>query len=175
MEPAPRTTDLASGLRVVVGRLYRQFRQNQDGELTPSQLSNLVTIEAYGPLRLGELAEREGVAPGTLSKGIDWLQTRGLVSRIVDPQDRRSSFVCVTDAGQQLLDQLRETRTARFAQRIELLDDRQRAVLVEAIEVLEALLTPAPEPAPAQAAAPAPEKAGPPAAAGHTPVTGSSR
>lgn len=152
MEPAPRTTEIASALRVVVGRLYRQFRQNQDGELTPSQLSNLVTIEAHGPLRLGELAEREGVAPGTLSKGIGWLEARDLVSRIVDPQDRRSTFVCVTESGQNLLDQLRVKRTARFAQRIELLDERQRTVLVEAIEVLEALLAPLPDEAPANEA-----------------------
>jgi DNA-binding MarR family transcriptional regulator len=144
MEPVRRTTDIASALRVVVGRLYRQFRQNQDGELTPSQLSNLVTIETYGPLRLGELAEREGVAPGTLSRGIDLLEARGLVNRIVDPSDRRAMLVGVTETGGKLLQALRETRTARFAQRIELLDERQRTVLVEAIEVLEALLAPLP-------------------------------
>ena len=53
--------ELAGRLRVAVGLLVRRLRQRDPGHLSPAQLSALVTIEAAGPVRNGDLAARENV------------------------------------------------------------------------------------------------------------------
>ena len=130
----------ATRLRDVVGRLYRRFRQNQDGGLTPALLSAMATIETSGPIKLSDLADREGVHRATLSRTVAWLIEHDLVHREVSTTDRRSATVSLTIDGEKLLEMLRERRTAQFANRIEALTPQQRVDLVRALPLLEALL-----------------------------------
>src|SRR5438105_9372011 len=92
--------EVAARLRLVVARLARQLRQHAAGGLTPSQLSALFTIDHAGPLRLGELAVLEGVAPPTITRVVGALVDSGLVQRTGDPDDARSARVAVTEVGQ---------------------------------------------------------------------------
>ena len=67
-EPDPATV---ARLRLVVARLYRQMVQASGRQdLTLSQLSALAKIEEHGPLRLGELAAREGVAGPSMIRSV---------------------------------------------------------------------------------------------------------
>jgi DNA-binding MarR family transcriptional regulator len=132
--------EIASRLRIVVGALYRRFRQNQDGGLTPAQLSLLATVEAFGPIRLGDLAEREGVQPSTLTRSVHWLVQHGLAERQVSPEDRRSTIVVLTPDGSVLLDRLRERRTAAFARRLDRMPAGDFAKLERALPALESLI-----------------------------------
>lgn len=52
-----------------------------------------------GPARMGELAARLGTDKPYLTVMIDDLEKRGLVTRIVAPDDRRSKVLALTDAG----------------------------------------------------------------------------
>ena len=54
-------------LRVALARLSRRLRRHEMVGLTPTQLAALVTVEQSGPLRLGDLAAAEGIAPSTLT------------------------------------------------------------------------------------------------------------
>src|SRR2546423_13827260 len=92
------TTDaeLAARLRLAVTRLARRLRQetqNADGDVPPSGLSALSSIERLGPLTLGELSAVERVQPPTMTKVVAGLESLGLVSRTVDPADRRVARV----------------------------------------------------------------------------------
>ena len=60
--------EAAARLRVAITRLQRQLRQQSFGDLTLSQWSALVTIEMRGPMRIGDLAEREGVSAPTATR-----------------------------------------------------------------------------------------------------------
>src|SRR5881227_1051032 len=93
--------ELAAKLRLLVARLARQLRQHAAGGLTPSQLSALSTINDLGPLRLGELAVQEGVAPPTVTRVVGVLVDAGLVERKGDPDDARSARVAMTDGGRE--------------------------------------------------------------------------
>ena len=131
--------EVAARLRVAITRLQRQLRQQSVGDLTLSQWSALVTIEMHGPMRIGDLAEREGVSAPTATRLVASLEERGLVQRETDSSDRRSSYVSVTPAGAEQLDWARKVRTAKLAQRLATLADDDIRRLLDVLPLLEAL------------------------------------
>jgi DNA-binding MarR family transcriptional regulator len=133
------TAELAGRLRLSVTRLARLMRQQAASGLSPTLLAALATVEAAGPLTLGELACREQVAPPTITKAVSGLEEQGLVARTVDPGDRRVARVEITQAGRALLDRTRTQKNAWLDRRLGSLapDDLRR--LLDAIEALERL------------------------------------
>jgi DNA-binding MarR family transcriptional regulator len=133
---------LAAHLRISATRLARLMRRQGDTGLTPTQLSGLTSIEQHGPITLGDLAERERVAPPSITKVVRTLVDRDLVVRVPDPDDRRVTRVAVTPAGQTLLDEVRQRKDLWLADRLAELDDDQRARLGAALDVLDVLVRP---------------------------------
>jgi DNA-binding MarR family transcriptional regulator len=138
--PAPADTELATRLRIAVGRLHRRIRLASN-DIPPLQLSTLVSIESYGPLRLGELAQREAVTAPTMSRVLASLDERGLITRSADPDDARSTRVALSSAGVEVLTQVRSHRTALLDARLAKLTPAQRSALADALPALEALVT----------------------------------
>ena len=93
MNGGPDEVELAARLRLVVGRLNRRIRIDGRESVPPLQLSAMVTVEEQGPLRLSELARREGVSVPTMSRVLAALDEQGLVVRMPDPQDARGVLV----------------------------------------------------------------------------------
>ena len=131
--------DAAARLRVAIARLSRQLRQQSVGELTLSQWSALATVEMHGPMRIGDVAEREGVSAATATRLVASLEERGLLERAVDDTDRRSSYVSLTAVGRDKLDWVRKVRTATLAQRLARLDEADVRRLIDVLPLLEAL------------------------------------
>lgn len=136
------SAELAGRLRLSVTRLARLMRQETGTGLSPTLLAALATIEAAGPLTLGDLAAREQVAPPTVTKAVTGLEDQGLVVRRVDDADRRVVRVAVTPAGRRLLDAARTRKHAWLARRLQALDPGARARLAGALDALEALSGP---------------------------------
>lgn len=134
--------ELAARLRLAVGRLNRRIRIDDTETLPPLQLSTLVTVEQDGPLRLSELARREGVTAPTMSRVLAALDEAGLVQRAPDPGDARGVLVSISGPGRTRLQEVRSHRTALIARRLDRLDEGQRAALLAALPALEALLVP---------------------------------
>jgi DNA-binding MarR family transcriptional regulator len=133
---------LAAHLRNSATRLAPLMRRQGDTGLTPPQLSGHTAIEQHGPITLGDLAERERVAPPSITKVVRTLVDRDLVVRVPDPDDRRVTRVAVTPAGQTLLDEVRQRKDLWLAARLAELDDDQRARLGAALDVLDVLVRP---------------------------------
>jgi DNA-binding MarR family transcriptional regulator len=134
--------DLAARLRVEIGRLNRQIRQNDREGFTPSQVSALASLALRGPMRLGELARVECVAPPTLTKLVAGLESAGLVERSPDPTDGRSALVGLTRAGRAAFGRVRNERTAFLAERIGRLSPADRGRLPDVIDLLTRLAEP---------------------------------
>jgi DNA-binding MarR family transcriptional regulator len=132
--------DTAARLRLNATRLARRLRQEAGTGLTPSQLSALTTVQLHGPLTLGSLAEREQVAPPSITKAVTKLEADGLLERSPDPTDRRVAHVRVTPAGVALLDESRRRKTAWLTARIRELPADERERLAAALDVLEHLI-----------------------------------
>lgn len=128
-------------LRVALARLARRLRRHEMAGLTPTQLAALATVEQVGPLRLGDLAAAEGIAPSTLTRLVAVLEERGYVRRDADPRDARASTLAITAEGHTTLDRLRAENSALLTQRLMLLTPEQRVALADALPALEALAT----------------------------------
>jgi DNA-binding transcriptional ArsR family regulator len=83
-------------LRVALARLSRRLRRHQLAGLTPTQLAALATVGHSGPMRLGDLAAAEGIAPSTLTRLVTALEDSGYVRRCADPSDARASTLAIT-------------------------------------------------------------------------------
>jgi DNA-binding MarR family transcriptional regulator len=132
--------ELAGRLRVAVGLLVRRLRQRDPGHLSPAQLSALVTVEASGPMRAGDLAARENVAAPTITRLIGAMAEAGLVTRGPDPSDARGSLVALAPGGAAALDALRRERNNILSRKLAALPREQRDALAAALPALEALL-----------------------------------
>lgn len=131
--------ETAARLRIAIARLARQLRQQSPGGLSLSQWSALVAVEDGGPLRIGDLADREGVSAPTATRLVASLEEAGLLARTTDPADRRTAYVALTDAGRDKLDWARGVRTATLARRLSELPEADVRRLIELIPLLESL------------------------------------
>ena len=133
-------SELAARLRLAVTRLARRLRQQVAGPVTASQVSALATVERLGRPTLGELAASEGVRPPSVTRIVDGLEHAGLVSRLVDDDDRRVARVVLTAEGRRVLQRSRSLRTAFLARRVRRLPVAERAALADLVRLLEKLV-----------------------------------
>ena len=131
-------------LRVALARLSRRLRRHELAGLTPTQLAALATIGKTGPMRLGDLAAAEGIAPSTLTRLVTALEDSGYVRRCADPSDARASTLTITAHGQDALERIRTETTLMLTASLELLTPEQRSALAAALPVLEQLAETAP-------------------------------
>lgn len=129
----------AARLRVAVVRLSRRLRKHDLAGLTPSQLSTLSSVGKSGPVRLGDLATAERIAPSTLTRVVNVLEDRGYLVRKPAPEDARAYLVTVTDSGNEVLERIREEATSMLADILKTLTPDQLAALEAALPALEQL------------------------------------
>ena len=79
-------------------------------QLSVTQFRALAIVSAQGPMHLAALAQAMGVHPSNATRACDGLVDRGLVSRAENSADRRHLALTATDAGEQLLSQVRRHR-----------------------------------------------------------------
>ncbi len=140
-EAAPLTDEEVAGrLRIAVNRLQRRLRQESLGGLSPAQASALASVSRHGSPTLGELAAIEQVQPPTMTRIVASLAEAGMVTRVADPNDRRSARVRSTPAGERTLERMRTRKNAFLLRRLgELGPDEQRHA-AELVALLEHLL-----------------------------------
>jgi DNA-binding MarR family transcriptional regulator len=136
-------------LRVAIARLSRLLRKHELAGLTPTQLAALATVERAGPLRLGDLAAAERIAPSTLTRLVSALEERGYVRRHAVPADARAWTLAVTATGHEVLDRIRQENTLQLADSLLTLPPEQRAALAAALPALEQLANAGPQEDPA--------------------------
>lgn len=137
---ALRTTELASALRLSVMRLARRLRQERaDLSLSLNQLATLAVLDRHGPLTPRELAEHERVQPPSMTRILAALEDRGLVIRTPHPTDGRQHLVSLTAQARQMLREDRRRRDAWLSLRLAELSPQDRAVLSQAVTILDRL------------------------------------
>jgi DNA-binding MarR family transcriptional regulator len=129
----------AARLRVAVLRLSRRLRKHDLAGLTPSQLSTLSSVGKSGPVRLGDLAAAERIAPSTLTRLVNVLEERGYLLRQPAPDDARAYLVTVTESGDEVLERIRDEATSLLAAMMKSLPADQLAALEAALPALEQL------------------------------------
>jgi DNA-binding MarR family transcriptional regulator len=129
----------AARLRVAVLRISRRLRKHDLAGLTPSQLSTLASVGKDGPLRLGDLAAAERIAPSTLTRLVNVLEERGYLLRAAAPDDARAFLVTITDSGRDVLAQIRQEGTSMLTDILATLPADELTALEAALPALEQL------------------------------------
>jgi DNA-binding MarR family transcriptional regulator len=107
-----------SALRLLSKHLHDEFQQWTAGHgLSESRFRVLMTIfmSPDRQLPLGELAERLDVVPRTMTGLVDVLERDGLVVRIPDVADRRSTLAALTEAGLERIETIRKSSVVQQA------------------------------------------------------------
>ena len=135
----------AARLRAAVLRLSRRLRKHDLAGLTPSQLSTLSSVGLCGPVRLGDLAAAERIAPSTLTRLVNVLEERGYLLRQPAPDDARAYLVTVTAEGRDALERIRAEATNLLTDILLTLPADQLVALDAALPALEQLAGLAPD------------------------------
>jgi DNA-binding MarR family transcriptional regulator len=96
--------DAVDALRALLLVSY-SFRQNLAAalQLAISDTFALSHLAGTGSLTAGELAQRTGLAPSSVTAMLDRLERAELAQRTVQPADRRSQQITLTERGWQVL------------------------------------------------------------------------
>ncbi len=138
----PSDRDQVSGarLRAAILKLGRALRTTEVGSaLTPTEFSALATIVRSGQIRPSVLARAEGMNPTMLSRMIARMTSTGVVTRGVDPHDRRAVVLQATPEGRRRHQELRDARARLLEAALEDLPTPARRAVLLALPGLEAL------------------------------------
>ena len=87
-------------------------------DISPSHLRALRVLTRFGVMRLSELSDRLHIAPRSTTEVVDALESRDLVQRRPDPDDRRATLVELTEHGASVLAAIRGTEAERVFGRL---------------------------------------------------------
>ena len=119
--------------RVVADRLVRDI--GLDG-VTSDHWRVLRHLSDGAGHAMGELAEREGINPPTLTKLIDRMVGKSMVQRAADPEDSRRVLVYATDSGLELYTELQSRIDRHHASLGAMLGERNARQLERLLRLL---------------------------------------
>jgi DNA-binding MarR family transcriptional regulator len=102
-------------LRLAEARRSASTAESTRGRLDRAAYAALARLEEMPATRLTELAAMMSVDLSTASRQVRGLEARGFVVRIDDPDDQRTAWLELTEAGQEALTAERALRVARIA------------------------------------------------------------
>jgi DNA-binding MarR family transcriptional regulator len=140
----------------VVGRLSRAARQLERGlqeefarhGLQAWEFDILATLRRSGApfeLTAGALASSSMVTSGAITNRVDRLVARGLATREVDPENRRTVRIGLTPEGRRLVDEVLPRHVANEARLLEALSPAEQERLAGLLRKLLVEQPPAPD------------------------------
>ena len=139
-----------SMVAIQLGSCAREIRDEMNRQLATDSLVEidfvvlcLVMAESDQRLSQTELAVRLPLSPARISRTVDHLRGSGLLNVERDAQDRRRQFVCLTEAGNQQLQQTLHRLSPLLNSLIERFPQHDLADWVrQVIQLRDAILTP---------------------------------
>jgi len=108
------------------------------GSVSLVHLNVLTLLEASGPMPMGRLAEQLDVSVASMTGVIDRMESRGLVERRRDSEDRRVILVHPGKGGRKLFEEIGKRRRLGLAALLSKLTDEQLEGLLEGHRALRA-------------------------------------
>lgn len=131
----------------VMPMVMQHLRQTMRGQSLPDlrvpELRCLTFLRQKPGSNLTDVAEYVGVSLPSMSKIVDAMTDRGLISRIPDSRDRRRVQLSLTDPGHAELDMARETAMTAFRDKLTLLTAGDMESLARSLQLLRRLFGPA--------------------------------
>jgi DNA-binding MarR family transcriptional regulator len=126
------TTAVLTASRLLVAISARSLAAVQE-RVTLPQFRMLVVV-SRGETKLVTLAEQLGVNPSTAMRMIERLTAAGLVTREVNPKNRRETLHRLTDEGRRIVDEVTSRRRAEITEVLARMSADQRQALISAMK-----------------------------------------
>ena len=137
---ARNSEELAGRLIDLTGRLQRRLRVSyHKTKLSPARLSALAFIVSKGECIGGQIAQAEQVTAPTMTRILDGLEQSGFITRTASIHDRRMIEVRATAEGRVAYEEARAWQIRRLAEDISRLEERERARVAGAVDILDGL------------------------------------
>ena len=125
-------------------RAYQAFadysaKHIRDLGLTSSQFDVVVTLGNTDGISMTDLAEKTLVTKGTLTGIIDRLEKKGLVARVVPPENRRSFIIVLTPKGEQTFNTVFPAHITYLKERFDRLSPEELEQTRQGLETLRKL------------------------------------
>ncbi len=93
-------------------KLHRQFETHLVALdipefMTGPRLRFLIAVSEAGKIRMSDIGVKIGIKPRTVTQFVDALEEEKLIVRIPDPDDRRATFLQITDTAPPLITKAR--------------------------------------------------------------------
>lgn len=120
-EAARRLSDVLSAfagelMRYSMGDVLKLLRRE---DLSMPRLVALMYVDRRGAASISDINEYLNLSLGTTSHIVDQLVCGGYASRTEDPHDRRLKQIALTPTGQAFVEEVKRTRVAEMARRLE--------------------------------------------------------
>ena len=125
----------------VMRAIRTELRRHRTADLSVPQFRTLAFIDRNADTSLSDVAEHIGLTLPSISKIVEGLVARKFVTRQTHPTDRRRMTLALTTRGQTALQASREATRACLADDLSTLNERQRATIVQAMEILRPVFT----------------------------------
>jgi len=126
----------------VMRTIRAEMRRHRTADLSVPQFRALAFISSKVDASLSDVAEHIGLTLPSMSKIIEGLVARKLVTRQTHATDRRRMMLALTARGRTALHASREATRACLAEDLAGLTERQRATIAQAMEILRPVFTP---------------------------------
>lgn len=142
-QAAARQAARESFLAVVreLARTYQAFTSYDEEHirqlgLTVPQFDVLATLGNTPGMTMGQIAEKTLSTKGTLTGIVDRLEKKGLVQRVVPPENRRCFIIVLTPAGEKLFEEVFPAHIAYLKERFDRLNPEQLEQIRQALQQL---------------------------------------
>ena len=143
MTTSRQTAVLAMDIIPLLMRLMRKkFREKRVADLSMAQFRTLAFIDANQGASLSDAASHIGLGLPSMSKLVDALVNRKLITRVTHGQDRRRVCLTLTRLGKRELGVAHNYTQAYFADKFSELSDEERRRVSEAMDLLRKLFAP---------------------------------
>jgi DNA-binding MarR family transcriptional regulator len=141
MDATPNET--ASELLDVVPQVMRalraQMRSHRTADLSVPEFRTLGFLKGHPGASLSDVTDHIGLSLPSMSKLVDGLVERKLVTREFDLEDRRRVTLALTGRGRAILHAARAPTQAYLAEVLSAVSPAERAVVLQAMRVLRPL------------------------------------
>jgi DNA-binding MarR family transcriptional regulator len=134
--------ELLAAQKVIFRELFRMTMPHWIHiDLSMGQMRTLVALATLQAVNVSTLAETLEVSKPTASTLVDQLVQRGLVERAEDTEDRRRTLVALSQAGSEMMAQLRQYGPSEhMAQWLEAMNPDDLAALTRGTQALAAIV-----------------------------------
>ena len=106
-------------------------------KLTTSQFSALESLYHKGSMSINKLTESALSTSGNMTVVINNLLKAGLVSRSVNPKDKRSSLIKITNQGRQKVEDIFPIHLIDLSNSFKLLNSEEKQLLIRLLNKIE--------------------------------------